>query len=95
MLNIDSDYEFEHAPLAILDYGLDWSSWLVSGETITNSTWTVDTGLTKSLEQNLAGVTSLFVSGGVVGKVYKLTNTITTSTTRSDSRTIRLSCRLR
>ena len=95
MLNANEEEEFEHAPLASLDYGFDWTAWLSQGETITTSTWVVDTGLTKSLEQNSAGITSLFVTGGIVGKVYKLTNTITTSATRSDSRTIKLSCKLR
>jgi hypothetical protein len=65
------------------------------GETITVSSWTVDTGLTQSDEDNVAGVTSVFAAGGVAGTSYKLKNTITTSNGRIDSRTIRLSCKNR
>ena len=95
MLNADGDYEFVHAPNASLDYGFDWSSWLATDETISTSVWVVDLPLVASLEQNVSGVTSLFVTGGVVGKMYKVSNTITTSLTRTDTRTIKLSCRLR
>jgi len=97
MLNADGDHEFDHAPLASLDYGFDWASsgWLASGETIATSTWTVESPLVASLEQIAGGITSLFVTGGVAGNIYKITNTITTSLTRTDSRTIKLSCKQR
>ena len=89
--------EYIHAPLANLDYGFDWSQWLMQGETISISSWTISGGLVKSQEQNLLGVTSVFISGGVSGTIYKLTNSITTSVsggvTRTDSRTISLSCK--
>jgi len=80
-----------------LDYGFDWATngWLASGETITLSEWVVDTGLTKSDERNVSGVTSVMVAGGELNKVYKLTNTITTSDSRKDSRTIKLTCKQR
>ena len=90
-----NDREYIHAPLAKLDYGLDWSLWLKDGETISTSTWTVEPTLTQSLSQILGGVTSLFVEGGEVNKSYILTNTITTSTPRIDSRTIKLFCKIR
>lgn len=89
--------EFAHTPLAKLDYGFDWASngWLASGETITLSEWVVDAGLTKSDERNSAGITSVMIEGGELNKVYKLTNTITTSDSRKDSRTIKLICKQR
>jgi hypothetical protein len=87
--------EFEHAPLANLDYGFDWTLWLEDGETITTSLWDVSSGLTKSNEQNVLGVTSLFVEGGVINTRYKLVNSIVTSMERKDSRTITLFCKQR
>ena len=87
--------EFEHAPLAKLDYGFDWSARLDSGEIISTSTWTVDAGMTKTNEQVLNNVTSLYVEGGEVGKKYKLVNSIVTSLGKKDSRTITLFCKLR
>ncbi len=87
--------EFEHAPLAKLDYGFDWTLWLDSAETITSSSWEAPVDLIKSNEQNLAGVTSLFVEGGVVNTRYEIINSITTSSGRKDSRTITLFCKQR
>lgn len=89
------DKEYEHAPASKLDYGFDWNLWLAVGETIVTSVWLVDAGLTQSSEDNVSGVTSVFVAGGVAGTSYKLKNTITTSSGRIDSRTIRLSCKNR
>lgn len=93
MSNLSFDYT--HAPGATLDYGLDWSQWLTSPETITTSTWTVDTGLMQSNPSNIAGVTSVFLAGGTAGAMYKVVNTITTSVGRIDSRIIRISCNAR
>lgn len=89
------DKEFEHAPNAKLDYGFDWTLWLEAGETIETSTWEVDPSLIQSSPVIQAGVTSVFVEGGVHGVSYKIKNTITTSNTRSDSRTIKLLCKNR
>lgn len=89
--------EFDYSPNPKLDFGVDWKSkgWLENDETISTSTWTVDAPLTKSNEQNVNGVTSVFVEGGEVGKTYILMNTITTSKGRRDSRTIKLFCKKR
>lgn len=89
--------EFIHAPSAKLDYGFDWKTlgWLDDGETITTSVWTIPVTLTKSDERNALGVTSAMIEGGVVGMSYTITNTITTSNSRTDSRSIKLTCRQR
>lgn len=84
--------EYTHSPYATLDYGIDWSVILNPNEVITNSIWYVDAGLIKSLEQISGNVTALFISGGVVGTMYKLVNVITTSQGRGDARTINLYC---
>lgn len=88
----DGLYEIVHAPGAILDYTFNWTEWLQQGETILTSVWSITPSLTLNNEQNQSGVTSVFVNGGVVNKIYYLTNTITTSVGRTDSRTIVLSC---
>lgn len=95
-----SNYEFDFAVGSTLDYGLDWSTkgWLASGESIATSSWVASSAeIVLSLSQNASGITSIFVSGGVVGTVYKITNTIVTDATnpRTDSRTITLSCKVR
>lgn len=91
--------EYNHAPGADLDYGFDWreNKWLETGEIITQSAWTVQPeGITLTRQQIAQdAVTSVFAAGGVNGRQYVLTNTITTSEGRTDSRTIRLNCKTR
>lgn len=87
--------EFDHAPGSNLDYSLNWVSWLGVSETIQSSSWTATAGITLSSEQNSSGITSVFAAGGVVGRIYTLTNTIVTSAGRTDSRVIVLSCKVR
>jgi hypothetical protein len=92
-----NDNEFEYSPNPKLDFGIDWKSkgWLEVDETITQSDWIVDAPLVKSNEQVVNGVASLFVEGGEKDKTYVLTNTVTTSKGRRDSRIIKLFCRKR
>lgn len=87
--------EYVHAPLSNLDYGFDWTAWLASGETISSSVWVASSGITLTSPQVVAGVVSTFASGGEVGKVYTLTNTITTSVGRVDSRALCLVCNVK
>jgi len=96
----DSDNEFEHSPTANLDYGFDWAAWLGASQTITSSVWSSSAGLTLTRPQVISNKASIFVSGGVIGQLYKLLNTITTldsttQATRTDSRTILLVCKER
>lgn len=90
----------EHAPGASLDYGFDWKSngWLKPGEIITASEWApAPAGIELSRAQLLEarGITSVFATGGVAGYQYRITNTITTSQGRKDSRSITLVCKAR
>ena len=75
-------------PDAVLDYGLDWSNWLASGETISSSSWVVETGLTKDSSSNTTTTTTVWLSGGIAGRTYRITNSIVTSTGREDDRSI-------
>lgn len=66
---------------SVLDYVVDWSNLLVSGETIASSSWTVASGITKDSDTNDTTTTTIVVSGGTEGQTYNLTNTIVTSDT--------------
>lgn len=82
-----------HSPGADLDYIENWSEWLGDGETVEQSQWTATAGITLSRQTVLNGTHAcVFAAGGVAGQVYELTNTITTSQGRIDSRTITLRC---
>lgn len=86
---------FIHDPQAVLDYSVDWSAWLVSGETIANSSWTVSSGLTLGTDSNTTTVATAWISGGTAGRNYTATNHIVTSAGREDDRSIALYCRER
>ncbi len=91
--------QFDHAPGADLDYGFNWreNGWLETDETITSSIWSVQPdSIALSRHQILQeSITSVFVGGGVIGRQYRLTNTIVTSQGRADNRTILLTCNTR
>jgi len=61
--------------------GLDWSSYLGTGETISSAEVTViPAGLTKEGGYTInGGVVSQVVSGGTAGKTYKVIFKVTTS----------------
>lgn len=86
---------FTHDPNSVLDYSVDWSSWLASGETISSSVWTVEAGLTKDSESNTTTVATVWVSSGTAGSDYEATNRITTTDGRTDDRTITIRVRER
>jgi len=84
------------APGADLDYGFDWVDWLETGETVTSSLWSAPPSVTLARAQLLGDVrTSTFAKIDRAGYTGKITNTITTSDGRTDSRSILLVCRQR
>lgn len=70
---------------------IDWSDWLGDG-TITTSAWAVlpagELVIGTTLIDSTQKFTSAKISDGVAGKVYRLTNSILTSTGESPERTI-------
>lgn len=90
-------------PDAVLDYLFDWAAltngngstdWLSVGETITDHTITVTTGLTvdSSALTNTATSVIVWLSGGTAGGQYDVTCHIVTSAGREDDRTIKVMC---
>lgn len=84
-----------HDPNAVLDYNVDWSDWLATGETISTSTWTVPAGLTKTTDSATSAVATAWITSGTAGVEYLVTNRIITSAGRTDDRSIRLSVKER
>jgi hypothetical protein len=91
-------------PAAVLDYKFDWkaltngsgvSDWLASGETISTKTITADAGITvdsSSITDTNTTVT-VWLSGGTTLNDYLVTCRITTSSGRTDERTLLIQCR--
>ena len=77
-------------PSAVLDYVFDWTKWLATGETITDHTITADTGITVDSSTESDGKVIVWLSGGEVGKWYKVACKITTNMGRIDERTMHI-----
>ncbi len=70
---------FRKGPAATLDFSLDWTDWLSSGQSIGSSNWTASSGLTVQ-SQSVSGATAtVVVSGGTAGKLETLVNSVTSS----------------
>lgn len=81
-------------PDATLDYAVDWGADYLSGEALATSEWSVEPDgpggvaiATSTFDLLVATVT---VSGGATGDIYRLTNHVTTTDGRDDSRSIML-----
>jgi hypothetical protein len=84
---------FSKASSSILDYGLDWSDWLATGEALSCSIWEVDTGLNSSSITTTTSISTVWLSQGTVGTAYDAQNTVWTNSNppRKAVRTIRIS----
>jgi hypothetical protein len=84
-------------PNAVLDYRFDWQGddpgpWLADAETISTSTWTVPTGITKDSDSKTDTTATIWLSGGTAGVTYDVVNRITTSAGRTEDRTLQVVC---
>jgi hypothetical protein len=66
-----------------INYGIDYIDWL-KGDTLTASTWIVDTGIVIESTSFNSTRTIINISGGIIGSSYKAYNTITTAGGDSD-----------
>lgn len=79
--------KFLKDPEAVLDYQVDWSEWL-DGDTISNSDWTVPTGIERDSDDRDSTTATIWLSGGTAGEWYSVVNRIQTAGGRTDDRTI-------
>lgn len=79
-------------PDGALDYSVDWGSRYLIGDVLTESSWSVvpveSGGLTIDSSRFDTLSATVNVSGGRIGKVYRLLNQVVTSEGRQDSRSI-------
>lgn len=80
-------------PDAVLDYQVDWSSWLATGETISSSDWVVQTGITETSASNTTTTATIWLSGGTAGVTYTVTNRIVTTASRTNDRSLYITVR--
>jgi hypothetical protein len=83
-------------PNADLDYTIDFTAWLPSGDTIASVIWTKTGGLVLGTPQmNPLGPVTTRVSGGNAGEKCSLSAKVTTVQGRVDERTVYLKIRER
>ena len=87
-----ADNTFIKDPQAILDYTVNWETWL-DGDTISASSWTVPTGLTEDSDSNGDSTATVWLSSGTVGKTYEIVNHITTAGGREEDKTLVIICK--
>ena len=75
-------------PSDVLDYSVNWTSWLLDGDTISASTWAVEAGITIDSESETTTVATVWLSGGTAGTTYTVTNEIVTTDGRTAQRSI-------
>lgn len=71
-------------PASTLDYPVDWSQWLASsGDTISQVSWVLSSSdLTVVNSSNTTTMATVWLSGGILNKIYRVTCRITTTAGR-------------
>ena len=87
-----ADNTFIKDPDAVLDYTINWETWL-DGDTLTDSSWTIPTGLTKDSDAFGDSTATVWLSSGTVGITYNIVNHITTTAGREDDKTLVIICK--
>ena len=85
---------FVKDPAAAVDYAIDWSAGYLTGQAIEASTWAVLPGGADAVRIEASAIagdeTVATIAGGVVGAVYRVTNSVAFSDARHDERTLTL-----
>lgn len=75
------------SPSAILDYQIDWTTWL-GPDTISSVCWVIPPGLSQITSSSTTACTTVFLGGGTASTLYAITNKIATSGSRTNDRTV-------
>ena len=79
-------------PAARLDYAVDWGADYLTDDVLIDSGWSVAPaeagGVAVASDAHDATIAQVTVSGGIAGRVYRLTNQVTTSCGRRDARSV-------
>ena len=77
----------EKDPYAVLDYSLDWTNWMPTGDTIASITVTAET---IDSSTNTDFIVTANISGGTAGNIYNVAYNIVTTNSLRDSRNFRI-----
>jgi hypothetical protein len=85
-------------PQSTLDYTVDWSSWINTADTLSTSTWAIETiagdasplASTSTALDTTNHLTHVWVTAGTAGDNYRITNTVTTVAGLTEERYFRI-----
>lgn len=80
---------YDKDPNAVLDYTVDWRTWLGDDQILTSS-WTLPVGVANAGATFSSTTATIWITGGIAGTSYAIYNQITTGNGRTDKRTIRI-----
>ena len=86
----------EKDPYSVLDYSLDWTNWMPSGDTISTISVTAETiagdsaPLVIDSSTNTDYIATANISGGTAGNIYNVEFRIDTTNSLKDSRNFRI-----
>lgn len=80
--------EYTKDPDDVLDYSFDWAKWLAEGDSVSSSEWIADDGITVDRTEFSSSLTTVWLSGGIAGLHYGVTNRVTTDQGRTVDRTL-------
>jgi hypothetical protein len=83
--------QFVKDPNAVLDFVINWATWL-GADTIVTSSWTVGTGITKDSDSNTTTTATVWLSGGTANTKYECVNRIVTAAGRTQDQTLIIVC---
>lgn len=90
-----SSSPYDKDPNSVLDYKVDWSAWLQSGETISSHEVVKVGSITVDSSTNDDTSVTVWISGGSVGEYTTVTTRITTNEGRTEDKTFRLNIKER
>jgi hypothetical protein len=85
---------FVKDPGATIDYTIDWSAGYLGAQAISTSNWVVEPAgigtIVVEADAIEPGKTVVTLSGGQVGRIYRITNSVSFSDGRTDQRMLAL-----
>jgi hypothetical protein len=77
-------------PNEVLDYEIDWSARLKSGDTISAASWITPAGITVDSNSFTDTTVTVWLSGGTLNDVYTITSRVVTSGGRTMDQSVQL-----
>lgn len=84
---------FRKDPDEVLEYTVNWSRRLLTGETIVTSEWVIKSAvITKDSSSLTSDAATIWLSGGTAGSNYIIVNRVQTSANRVYEQAFRIEC---